>query len=246
MLIKNTMAGHSKWANIKHKKAATDAKRAKIWTRLIREITVASKLGGAEVPTNPRLRLAIDKAMDANMPKDNISRAIARGIGGQENTDYQDVRYEGYGMAGAAIIVDCMTDNRTRTVAEVRHAFNKYGGNMGTEGSVAFMFDHVGVLFFEGDADIITELALEYEALDVIETPEGVEVITPPYEYSHIKEQFAQQSLIPIFSQVGMKPKNEIELDAQDAEKMQKLLDALENLDDVQDVYSNAVNPLEN
>jgi YebC/PmpR family DNA-binding regulatory protein len=177
------MAGHSKWANIKHKKAATDAKRGKIWTRLIKEITVAARMGGGDAATNPRLRLAIDKAADANMPKDNVTRAVQRGSGGLEGVNYEEIRYEGYGIGGAAIIVDCMTDNRVRTVAEVRHAFSKFGGNMGTEGSVAFMFKHVGqFLFAPGvDEDKLMEAALEAGADDVIADDEGgFEVLCDP------------------------------------------------------------------
>lgn len=251
------MAGHSKWANIKHKKAATDAKRAKIWTRLIREITVATKLGGDDASINPRLRLAVEKAMAANMPKDNVARAIIKGAGKEDNVNYEDARYEGYGLAGAAIVVDCMTDNRTRTVAEVRHAFNKYGGNMGTEGSVAYLFKHQGELFFKNvDEDALFNYALEFGALDVNrlegdqnnndnnddnEQEHGFVVITSPYEFVEIKENLEKVGLISEFSEVGMKAENDIELEGVDAEKMQKLIDALENLDDVQDVYTNAV-----
>ena len=177
------MAGHSKWANIKHKKAATDAKRGKIWTRLIKELTVAARMGGGDVDTNPRLRLAVDKASDANMPKDNVTRAIQRGSGTLEGVNYEEIRYEGYGINGAAIIVDCMTDNRIRTVAEVRHAFSKHGGNMGAEGSVAFMFKHCGQLLFAPgtDEDALMEAALEAGAEDVVTDEEGgIEVITSP------------------------------------------------------------------
>jgi YebC/PmpR family DNA-binding regulatory protein len=185
------MAGHSKWANIKHKKAATDAKRGKIWTRLIKEITVAARMGGGDMATNPRLRLAVDKAADANMPKDNVTRAIQRGSGGLEGVNYEEIRYEGYGIGGAAIIVDCMTDNRVRTVAEVRHAFSKYGGNMGTEGSVSFMFKHVGqFLFAPGvDEDKLMEAALEAGADDVIADDEGgFEVLCDPNAFAGVKD----------------------------------------------------------
>jgi YebC/PmpR family DNA-binding regulatory protein len=207
------MAGHSKWANIKHKKAATDAKRGKIWTRLIKEITVAARMGGGDVTSNPRLRLAIEKAADANMPKDNVNRAVQRGSGGLEGVNYEEIRYEGYGISGAAIIVDCMTDNRVRTVAEVRHAFSKFGGNMGTEGSVSFMFKHVGqFLFAPGvEEDKLMEAALEAAGFKA----DSAEVI--------------------------MKPDTETVFTGEDAARMQKLLDALENLDDVQEVYTNAV-----
>jgi len=206
------MAGHSKWANIKHKKAAADAKRGKVWTRLIKEIQVAARMGGGDIDSNPRLRLAVEKAYDANMPKDNVNRAIQRGVGGVDGASYEEIRYEGYGIGGAAVIVDTMTDNRTRTVAEVRHAFSKNGGNMGTDGSVSFMFDHVGqFLFAPGTAeDKLMEAALEAAGF---------------------KAELAE---------VTMKPQTEVEFTGDDAVKMQKLLDALENLDDVQEVYTNA------
>lgn len=238
------MAGHSKWANIKHKKAATDAKRGKIWTRLIKEITVAARLGGGDLNANPRLRLAVEKAADANMPKDNVSRAIQRGTGGLEGANYEEIRYEGYGLNGAAIIVDCMTDNRVRTVAEVRHAFSKFGGNMGTEGSVAFLFKHCGqMLFAPGtDEDTLMEAALEAGADDVIADDEGgFEVLTDPYELSRIREALETAGLKPEVAEVTMKPSTSTEFTGDDALKMQKLLDALENLDDVQEVYTNAV-----
>ncbi len=238
------MAGHSKWANIKHKKAATDAKRGKIWTRLIKEITVAARMGGGDIATNPRLRLAVEKAADANMPKDNVSRAIQRGTGGLEGVNYEEIRYEGYGINGAAIIVDCMTDNRVRTVAEVRHAFSKFGGNMGTEGSVAFLFKHCGqMLFAPGtNEDALMEAALEAGAEDVIADDEGgFEVLTDPYELSRIREALEKAGFKPEVAEVTMKPSTETEFTGEDALKMQKLLDALENLDDVQEVYTNAV-----
>ncbi len=238
------MAGHSKWANIKHKKAATDAKRGKIWTRLIKEITVAARLGGGDINSNPRLRLAIDKAADANMPKDNVSRAIQRGTGGLEGVNYEEIRYEGYGINGAALIVDCMTDNRVRTVAEVRHAFSKYGGNMGTEGSVAFLFRHCGQLLFAPgtNEDALMEAALEAGAEDVVADDEGgFEVITDPYEFSRIREALEKAGFRPELAEVTMKPSTATEFAGEDALKMQKLLDALENLDDVQEVYTNAV-----
>lgn len=238
------MAGHSKWANIKHKKAATDAKRGKIWTRLIKEITVAARLGGGDIASNPRLRLAIDKAADANMPKDNVSRAIQRGTGGLEGVNYEEIRYEGYGINGAALIVDCMTDNRVRTVAEVRHAFSKFGGNMGTEGSVAFLFKHCGqMLFAPGtNEDALMEAALEAGADDVLADDEGgFEVVTDPYEFSRIRAALEQAGFKPEVAEVTMKPSTATEFTGEDAQKMQKLLDALENLDDVQEVYTNAV-----
>jgi len=238
------MAGHSKWANIKHKKAATDAKRGKIWTRLIKEITVAARMGGGDVTSNPRLRLAIDKAADANMPKDNVNRAVQRGSGGLEGANYEEIRYEGYGIGGAAIIVDCMTDNRVRTVAEVRHAFSKYGGNMGTEGSVSFMFKHVGqFLFAPGvNEDKLMEAALEAGADDVIADDEGgFEVLCDPNAYAGVKDALEAAGFKADSAEVIMKPDTETVFTGEDAQKMQKLLDVLENLDDVQEVYTNAV-----
>jgi YebC/PmpR family DNA-binding regulatory protein len=238
------MAGHSKWANIKHKKAATDAKRGKIWTRLIKEITVAARMGGGDAATNPRLRLAIDKAADANMPKDNVTRAVQRGSGGLEGANYEEIRYEGYGIGGAAIIVDCMTDNRVRTVAEVRHAFSKYGGNMGTEGSVSFMFKHVGqFLFAPGvNEDKLMEAALEAGADDVIADDEGgFEVLCDPNAYAGVKDALEKAGFKADSAEVIMKPDVETVFTGEDAQKMQKLLDVLENLDDVQEIYTNAV-----
>jgi YebC/PmpR family DNA-binding regulatory protein len=238
------MAGHSKWANIKHKKAATDAKRGKIWTRLIKEITVAARMGGGDVNANPRLRLAIDKAADANMPKDNVTRAVQRGSGGLEGVNYEEIRYEGYGIGGAAIIVDCMTDNRVRTVAEVRHAFSKYGGNMGTEGSVSFMFKHVGqFLFAPGvNEDKLMEAALEAGADDVIADDEGgFEVLCDPNAFAGVKDALEKAGFKADQAEVIMKPDVETVFTGEDAQKMQKLLDVLENLDDVQEVYTNAV-----
>lgn len=238
------MAGHSKWANIKHKKAATDAKRGKIWTRLIKEITVAARMGGGDMNTNPRLRLAVEKAADANMPKDNVTRAIQRGSGGLEGVNYEEIRYEGYGIGGAAIIVDCMTDNRVRTVAEVRHAFSKFGGNMGTEGSVSFMFKHVGqFLFAPGvEEDKLMDAALEAGADDVIADEEGgFEVLCDPNAFAGVKQALEAAGFKADSAEVIMKPDTETEFTGEDAIKMQKLLDALENLDDVQEVYTNAV-----
>jgi YebC/PmpR family DNA-binding regulatory protein len=238
------MAGHSKWANIKHKKAATDAKRGKIWTRLIKEITVAARMGGGDANTNPRLRLAIEKAADANMPKDNVNRAVQRGSGGLEGVNYEEIRYEGYGIGGAAIIVDCMTDNRVRTVAEVRHAFSKFGGNMGTEGSVSFMFKHVGqFLFAPGvEEDKLMEAALEAGADDVLADDEGgFEVLCDPNAFAGVKDALEKADFKADSAEVIMKPDTETVFTGEDALKMQKLLDALENLDDVQEVYTNAV-----
>ena len=238
------MAGHSKWANIKHKKAATDAKRGKIWTRLIKEITVAARMGGSDIASNPRLRLAVEKAADANMPKDNVTRAIQRGSGELEGVNYEEVRYEGYGIGGAAIIVDCLTDNRVRTVAEVRHAFSKFGGNMGTEGSVAFMFQHTGqFLFAPGvEEDKLMEAALEAGADDVAADEEGgFEVLCDPHAFSSVKEALEAAGFKAEVAEVIMKPATETVFTGEDAVKMQKLLDALENLDDVQEVFTNAV-----
>lgn len=238
------MAGHSKWANIKHKKAATDAKRGKVWTRLIKEITVGARLGGGDVATNPRLRLAVEKAADANMPKDNVQRAIARGTGGLDGANYEEIRYEGYGINGAAILVDCMTDNRVRTVAEVRHAFAKFGGNMGTEGSVAFLFKHCGqFLFAPGtNEDALMEAALEAGAEDVVTDEEGgIEVLCGPHDFSAVKDALEKAGYKAEVAEIVMKPTTETVFAGDDAIKMQKLLDALENLDDVQEVYSNAI-----
>ena len=238
------MAGHSKWANIKHKKAATDAKRGKIWTRLIKEITVAARMGGGDANTNPRLRLAIEKAADANMPKDNVNRAVQRGSGGLEGVNYEEIRYEGYGIGGAAIIVDCMTDNRVRTVAEVRHAFSKFGGNMGTEGSVSFMFKHVGqFLFAPGvEEDKPMEAALEAGADDALADDEGgFEVLCDPNAFAGVKDALEKAGFKADSAEVIMKPDTETVFTGEDAARMQKLLDALENLDDVQEVYTNAV-----
>jgi len=238
------MAGHSKWANIQHRKGRQDAKRGKLWTKIIREITVAARAGGADPDSNPRLRLAWDKATDANMPKDNIQRAIARGAGGADGDNYEEIRYEGYGIGGAAVIVDCMTDNRTRTVAEVRHAFAKNGGNLGQEGSVAFMFQHCGqFLFAPGTSeDRVMEVALDAGADDVQTDAEGViEVICPPAAYTALRQGFDAAGLKAEMDGVVMKALNETELKGEDAARMQKLLDALEALDDVQEVYTTAV-----
>jgi len=238
------MAGHSKWANIKHKKAATDAKRGKVFTRLIKEITVAARLGGADIGANPRLRLAVDKAREQNMPKDTIDNAIRRGSGQLEGVSYEEVRYEGYGIGGAAVIVDTMTDNRTRTVADVRHAFSKYGGNLGTDGSVAFLFKHCGqIVFAPGTSEErVMEAAVEAGAEDVITNDDGsVEVVTGPYDFVAVRDALAKAGFTPEFAEVTMKPATEVELRGEDAVRMQKLLDALEAVDDVQEVYTSAV-----
>jgi len=238
------MAGHSKWANIQHRKGRQDAKRGKIFTRLIKEITVAAKMGGGDPDMNPRLRLAVDKAYENNMPKDNVERAIKRGSGGLEGADYEQIRYEGYGPNGAAVIVDTLTDNRTRTVAEVRHAFTKYGGNMGSEGSVAFLFKHCGqMLFAPGTSeDKLVEAALEAGADDVVANGDGsLEVLTDPYEFTRVKAALEKAGFKAELGEVTMKPANETELAGEDAARMQKLIDTLESLDDVQDVYTTAV-----
>ena len=237
------MAGHSKWANIQHKKARVDAKRGKIFTKLIKEITIAAKLGGGDPASNPRLRLAMDKAWDNNMPKDNVQRAIDKGTGNLEGVEYVELRYEGYGIAGAALMVDCMTDNKTRTVADVRHAFTKNGGNLGTDGCVAFNFEHQGYLVFVNvNADDLMEAALDAGAEDVIIDDEGIiEVITSPAQWADIKTKLEEAGFKAEDGDVTMRAQNTIELSGEDAEKMQKLIDALEDLDDVQNVYTSAV-----
>lgn len=237
------MAGHSKWANIQHKKARQDAKRGKIFTKLIKEITIAARLGGGDPASNPRLRLAMDKAFDNNMPKDNVQRAIDKGTGNLEGVDYVELRYEGYGIGGAALMVDCMTDNKTRTVADVRHAFTKNGGNLGTDGCVAFNFVHQGYLVFAGaDEDALMEAALEAGAEDVLADEEGIiEVITAPADWAEIKAKLEAAGFKSEDGDVTMRAQNTTELSGQDAEKMQKLIDALEDLDDVQNVYTSAV-----
>jgi YebC/PmpR family DNA-binding regulatory protein len=241
---KDGMAGHSKWANIQHRKGRQDAKRGKIFTRLIKEITVASRLGGSDITANPRLRLAVDKAYANNMPKDTVERATKRGSGELEGVSYEEIRYEGYGIAGAAVIVDCMTDNRVRTVAEVRHAFAKHGGNMGTEGSVAFLFTHCGQLLFAPGTseDKVMEAALDAGAEDVIANDDAsIEVITAPHDFLAVKDKLEKAGLKAELAEVTMKPTAESLLTGDDAAKMQKLMDALESLDDVQAVYSSAV-----
>lgn len=237
------MAGHSKWANIQHKKARADAQRSKTFTKLIKEITVAAKLGGGDPSANPRLRLAMDKAWDANMPKDNVQRAIDKGTGNLEGVEYIELRYEGYGIGGAAVMVDCMTDNKTRTVADVRHAFTKNGGNLGTDGCVAFNFEHQGYLVFANvDEDALTEAALEAGAEDVIVDDDGIiEVISAPADWANIKTVLEQAGFKAEDGDVTMRAQNATELSGEDAQKMQKLIDALEDLDDVQNVYTSAV-----
>ncbi len=240
------MAGHSKWANIQHRKGRQDAKRGKIFTRLIKEITIAARLGGGDPGSNPRLRLAIDKAYDNNMPKDNVERAIKRGAGALEGADYEEARYEGYGIGGAAVMVDCLTDNKHRTVAEVRHAFTKHGGNLGTDGSVSFLFKHCGQLVFAPGTseDKVMEAALDAGAEDVIANDDGsTEVITAPSDFAAVKAALEKAGLKPGLAEVTMKPAAEMALSDEDAAKMQKLLDAIENIDDVQEVYTTAVMP---
>jgi YebC/PmpR family DNA-binding regulatory protein len=237
------MAGHSKWANIQHRKGRQDEKRGKVWTKIIREVTVAAKMGGGDVGNNPRLRLAIDKAKDANMPSDNVTRAIQKGTGSLEGVHYEEIRYEGYGPGGVAVMVDCLTDNKTRTVAEVRHAFSKNGGNLGTDGCVSYLFMHCGQLMFapQIDENQLMDAALEAGADDVIVHVDGAkEVITSVMDFSAVKDTLRVAGFLPEFSEVTMRPETEVELASDSAVTMQKLLDALENLDDVQNVYSNA------
>jgi YebC/PmpR family DNA-binding regulatory protein len=237
------MAGHSKWANIQHRKGRQDEKRGKIWTRLTREIIVAARNGGGDINMNPRLRLAIDKAKAANMPADNIKRNVDKATGNLDGVVYEEIRYEGYGIGGAAVMVDCMTDNRVRTVAEVRHAFSKHGGNLGTEGSVAFQFKHLGqFLFAPGlSEDKVMEVALEAGADDVLSHEDGsIEVLCAPTEYEAVKNALEAAGLQPEMSEVTMRADTPIELSGDDAVRMQKLLDVLEDLDDVQDVFHNA------
>ena len=237
------MAGHSKWANIQHRKGRQDEKRQRIWTRVVREIMVAARTGGGDPTANPRLRLAIDKAKAANVPADTIKRNIDKATGNLEGVNYEEIRYEGYGIGGAAIIVDTMTDNRVRTVADVRHAFSKYGGNMGTEGSVAFQFKNVGQIVFAPGAseDKVMEVALEAGADDVITDEAGaIEVLTEPGAFEAVRDALTAAGLLPELAEVTMRADSSIDLAGEDAQKMQKLLDVLEDLDDVQNVYHNA------
>ena len=237
------MAGHSKWANIQHRKGRQDEKRGRIWTRLIREIMVAARLGGADLDTNPRLRLAVEKAKAANMPADNIKRNIDKATGNLEGVNYEEIRYEGYGIGGVAIMVDTMTDTKVRTVAEVRHALSKHGGNMGTEGSVSFQFKHCGQLVFApgSDEDKIMEVALDNGADDVITGDDGaIEVLTPAAAFEQVKNALSAAGLNAELAEVTFRPENTIEIEGDDAVKMQKILDVLEDLDDVQEIYHNA------
>ena len=237
------MAGHSKWANIQHRKGRQDEKRQRIWTRVVREIMVAARTGGGDVSANPRLRLAIEKAKAANMPADTIKRNVDKATGNLEGVSYEEIRYEGYGIGGAAVLVDTMTDNRVRTVAEVRHAFSKYGGNLGTEGSVAFQFKNCGQLIFAPgtNEDKVMEVALEAGAEDVITDEDGaIEVLTSPTEFETVKLALEAAGLVPDMAEVTMRAENAIALAGEDALRMQKLLDVLEDLDDVQNVFHNA------
>ena len=237
------MAGHSKWANIKHKKAANDKARGKLWSKLIREVTVAAKAGGGDMGTNPRLRLAVDKARGANMPNDTVERAIKRGAGGDDDTNYDEIRYEGYGPGGVAVIVDCMTDNRNRTASEVRHAFTKHGGNLGTDGSVAYMFSKKGIISYAPgvDEDAIMEAALEAGADDVVGNDDGsVDVYTDPDDFSDVLAAMQAAGHEPGNAEVTFEAETPAALDHEGAEKLLKLVDFLEDLDDVQDVYTNA------
>ena len=238
------MAGHSKWANIQHRKGRQDEKRGKVWTRVIREIMVAARQGGGDITANPRLRLAVDKAKAVNLPADTVKRNIDKATGNLEGVSYEEIRYEGYGIGGAAIIVDCMTDNRVRTVAEVRHAFSKYGGNMGTEGSVAFQFKHCGQLVFAPGTseDKVMEVALEAGAEDVITDDDGaIEVLSAPADFEAVKAALEAAGLKPEVAEVTWRAENPVDVAGEDAVRMQKLLDVIEDLDDVQDVFHNAV-----
>jgi YebC/PmpR family DNA-binding regulatory protein len=237
------MAGHSKWANIQHRKGRQDEKRGKIWTRVIREITVAARQGGGELAMNPRLRLAVEKAKAANMPADTVKKNIDKATGNLEGVSYEEIRYEGYGIGGAAIIVDCMTDNRVRTVAEVRHAFSKYGGNLGSEGSVAFQFRHCGQFVFAPgtNEDAVMAAALDAGADDVVTGDDGsIEVLSSPAEFEAVQAGLAKAGLVPEIAEVTMRPENVVALAGEDAARMQKLIDVIEDLDDVQAVYHNA------
>ncbi len=238
------MAGHSKWANIKHKKAITDAKRGKAFTKVIKEITVAARMGGSDPGMNPRLRLAMDKAREVNLGKDTMMNAVKRGAGELDGVNYEEIRYEGYGIAGAAVIVDCMTDNRIRTVADVRHAFTKHGGNLGTDGSVAFLFKHCGQFIFAPGTseEKVMEAAIDAGAEDVITNEDGsVEVICLPPDFSAVKDGLEKAGFKPELAEITMKPATEVVLAGDDGAKMQKLLDALDAIDDVQDVYTSAI-----
>jgi len=237
------MAGHSKWANIQHRKGAQDKKRGKLFTKLIREITVAAKMGGSDIDANPRLRVAVDKAKAQSMPKDNIERAVRRGAGEMDGADYHEIRYEGYGPGGTAVMVDCLTDNRNRTVAEIRHAFTKFGGNLGADGSVNYLFNQVGQLIFPAgsDEDVVMEAAIDAGAEDVIAEEDGsLEVLTSPGDFEQVRDAMIAAGIDPEHAQVTMRASTSAELDIKAATSMIKMLDMLEGLDDVQEVYSNA------
>ena len=237
------MAGHSKWANIQHRKGAQDKKRGKLFTKLIREITVAAKMGGGEIASNPRLRLAVDKAKAQSMPKDNIDRAIKRGSGEMDGAEFHEIRYEGYGPGGTAVMVDCMTDNRNRTVAEVRHAFSKFGGNLGADGSVGYLFNHVGLLFYPAgcDEDKIMEAAIDCGAEDVVvDEDKSIEVLTDPADFEAVRDAMIAAGFEPESAELTMRAATSAALDPDDASSMVKMLEMLEDLDDVQNVYSNA------
>jgi len=237
------MAGHSKWANIKHRKAAQDAKRGKLFTKLIREITVSARVGGADIDSNPRLRVAVNKALTANMTRDTIERAIKRGAGAGDSDNFEEIRYEGYAPGGVAVMVDCLSDNRNRTVSEVRHAFSKTGGNLGTDGSVAYLFTKRGIISFAAgsDEDAIIEAALEAGAEDVLSNSDGsIEVWTAPGDYEAVSQTLQEAGLQPESAEVTMQAATEVQLTLEDAEKVVKLVDMLEDLDDVQNVYTNA------
>lgn len=237
------MAGHSKWANIQHRKGAQDKKRGKLFTRLIKEITVAARIGGGDIASNPRLRLAVDKAKAQSMPKDNIDRAIRRGSGDLDGAEYAEIRYEGYGPGGVAVMVDCMTDNRNRTVAEVRHAFSKYGGNLGADGSVSFLFNHVGILSYPAGSneEAMMEVAIEAGAEDVvINDDKSIDVLTDPADFEKVRDAMKASGFTPEFAEVTMRASTNTELELQEASSMIKMLETLEDLDDVQNVYSNA------
>ena len=236
------MAGHSKWHNIQHRKGAQDAKRGKVFTKLIKEIVVAAKMGGGVIENNPSLRAVIDKALAANMKRETIDNAVKRGAGDLDGDNYEEVRYEGYGLGGTAIMVDCLTDNRNRTVADVRHAFSKHGGSLGTDGSVSYMFSKQGFISFaSGDEDAIMEVAIESGADDIITNDDGsIDVMTAPDDFFSVKDALVANNLNPEHSQITMEPANRIELNLEDAEKFMKLIDRLEDLDDTQEVYHNA------
>ncbi|MEN7343792.1 MAG: YebC/PmpR family DNA-binding transcriptional regulator [Pseudomonadota bacterium] len=237
------MAGHSKWSNIQHRKGAQDKKRGKLFTKLIREITVAARMGGGDLESNPRLRMAVDKAKSQSMPKDNIERAIKRGSGELDGDEYFEIRYEGYGPGGTAVMVDCMTDNRNRTVAEVRHAFSKFGGNLGADGSVAYLFSQVGLLSFpsDSDEDAVMGAAIDAGAEDVVvNDDQSIDVLTSPGEFEQVRDAMSEAGLDPVTAEVTMHAGTSSSLDRKDAETMLKLVDTLEDLDDVQEVYTNA------